>query len=115
MCGAVCPSVVCTAGFFVSGTLAYPETNRTAESKPVAMSPTEISDSRRRVVIERVRPSLDCGRFPIKRTVGQKILVSADIFADGHDVVTCVLQYRHEREPAWREILLESPGNDLWQ
>ncbi len=42
----------------------------------------------RRVVIENVEPQVDCGRFPIKRTIGDRVLVSADIFADGHDVLT---------------------------
>ena len=40
-----------------------------------------------RVVIEGVRPEIDCGRFPIKRTVGEEVVVSADIFAEGHDVL----------------------------
>ena len=39
----------------------------------------------KRVVIENVRPEVDCGRFPIKRTVGERVEVTADIFADGHE------------------------------
>src|SRR2546425_2679768 len=50
----------------------------------------------RRVVIDNVRPRVDEGRFPIKRTVGESVEVIADIFADGHDVVVAVLQYRHD-------------------
>ena len=41
---------------------------------------------RRRVVIEGIRPQVDGGRFPIKRVVGDEVLVEADVFADGHDV-----------------------------
>ena len=37
----------------------------------------------RRVVIEHVRPQVDCGRFPIKRVVGERVVVRADVFADG--------------------------------
>jgi starch synthase (maltosyl-transferring) len=49
----------------------------------------------RRVVIEHIAPSADDGRFPIKRTVGETVDVTADIFADGHDVVVAVLRERH--------------------
>src|SRR3972149_4794771 len=51
-------------------------------------------DGRRRVVIERVRPEVDGGRFPIKRTVGESVRVTAWIHADGHDVLAAVLRYR---------------------
>ncbi|MGH8512560.1 MAG: maltotransferase domain-containing protein, partial [Gammaproteobacteria bacterium] len=53
-------------------------------------------EGRCRVVIERVAPEIDAGRFPIKRTVGEIVCVEADVFADGHDSVACVLQYRKE-------------------
>ncbi|HJR75810.1 MAG TPA: maltotransferase domain-containing protein, partial [Nitrospiraceae bacterium] len=42
-------------------------------------------DGRRRVIIEGVRPAIDGGRFPIKRVVGQSVVVEADVFTDGHD------------------------------
>ena len=41
-----------------------------------------------RVVIERVAPEIDGGRFPVKCVVGDTIEVEADIFSDGHDLVT---------------------------
>jgi starch synthase (maltosyl-transferring) len=50
--------------------------------------------SRRRVIVERVWPEIDGGRFPIKRSVGEKVTVSADIFADGHDLLAGVVKYR---------------------
>jgi len=49
----------------------------------------------RRVVVEHVRPSIDGGRFPIKRTVGERVEVLADAFADGHDLIAVVLRDRH--------------------
>jgi len=45
----------------------------------------------RRVIIERIQPEIDAGRFPIKRTPGETVAVSATIFADGHDVIAAVL------------------------
>src|SRR5436190_19864056 len=47
-----------------------------------------------RVIVEQVRPEIDDGRFPIKRTIGERVHVTADIFADGHDVVAAVLRDR---------------------
>ena len=47
------------------------------------------NDGRRRVVIERVEPQIDCGRFAIKRVVGERVVVEAAVFGDGHDHVAC--------------------------
>ena len=66
-----------------------------------------------RVWIENIRPQIDCGRFPIKRTAGEKVKVSAFVFADGHDEVKAVLCYRHTAG-AWHETGLSRHGNDLW-
>lgn len=72
-------------------------------------------DRRRRVVIESVAPEVDCGRFPIKRIIGEDVTVEADIFADGHDVLSAVLRYRQDDEPRWSEIPMEPLVNDRWR
>jgi starch synthase (maltosyl-transferring) len=72
-------------------------------------------EGRRRVVIEGVKPEIDGGRFPIKRTVGEKVVVEADIFTDGHDVISAVLLYRHENETGWAEAPMEFLINDHWR
>jgi starch synthase (maltosyl-transferring) len=69
----------------------------------------------RRVVIENVQPSLDDGRFAIKRTPGERVDVSADVFADGHDVVVAVVLFKRAEDAAWREVAMESVGNDRWE
>ena len=63
-----------------------------------------------RVVIERIRPEIDGGRFPIKRTVGEPVRVFADIFADGHDVIAAVLQHGAAEIP----MALVAEGLDEW-
>jgi len=67
-----------------------------------------------RVVIEGVHPEIDHGRFPIKRTVGEVVLVSADVFTEGHDLLSVVLTHG----PAGAVEPIESPmhdqGNDRW-
>ena len=54
--------------------------------------------SRRSVVIERIQPELDGGRHPVKRVVGDQFLVTADIFADGHDLLDAALLVRADDE-----------------
>jgi len=70
---------------------------------------------RGRVIIEGVKPEIDGGQFPIKRTVGETVVVEADIFAEGHDVLTGVLRYRYEADPEWSETPLEFVVNDRWR
>jgi starch synthase (maltosyl-transferring) len=74
-----------------------------------------VDEGRRRVVIEAVEPEIDCGRFPIKRTVGEKVVVEADVFADGHDSIRCLLLYRKEADRLWTEIPMEPLVNDRWR
>jgi starch synthase (maltosyl-transferring) len=73
------------------------------------------AQGRQRVVIDRVRPEVDGGRFPIKRTTGETVAVEADVFTDGHDVLGCLLLYRDERAAAWSETAMEPLGNDRWR
>lgn len=75
-------------------------------------SPT---DGRRRVVIETVRPEIDGGRFPIKRVVGQSVVVEADVFADGHDEIAGAVRYRHEEEREWTDAAVVFAENDRWR
>lgn len=67
---------------------------------------------RRRVVIEGVEPEIDGGRFPIKRIVGDRVIVEADVFADGHDLVACALRHRHEDDADWTETPMRALVND---
>lgn len=65
-----------------------------------------------RVIIEGLKPEIDDGRFPIKRVIGDKVIVEADIFSDGHDAVSAVLLYRKEDDPEWAETSMEPLVND---
>jgi starch synthase (maltosyl-transferring) len=68
-----------------------------------------------RVVIESVLPEIDGGRFPVKRTPGELVTVSADIFSDGHDVIDAALLYRSEGEPDWQYEPMQLVTNDRWE
>ncbi|MBS1533553.1 MAG: alpha-1,4-glucan--maltose-1-phosphate maltosyltransferase [Bacteroidetes bacterium] len=67
-----------------------------------------------RVIIENVLPQLDGGAFAVKRIVGQKVTVTADVFPDGHDVIQCRVMYRHESEKKWSEVRMQPTQNDEW-
>jgi starch synthase (maltosyl-transferring) len=71
-------------------------------------------DGRRRVVIEGLSPEIDGGRFPAKRTVGDTVRVQADIFTDGHDLISATLLYRPESEQSWSESPMHALVNDRW-
>ena len=68
-----------------------------------------------RIVIENVLPQLDNGAFFIKRVVGQNVNVSADILADGHDVMEAVVQFKHENDKKWNEVRMNKLPNDSFE
>ncbi len=69
---------------------------------------------RSRVVLESVRPQIDGGRFAVKRTVGERVTVQADAFADGHDQISVVVLYRRADENSWHEVEMQPLVNDRW-
>ena len=72
--------------------------------------------ARARVVIQAVTPEIDCGRFPIKRIIGDKLTVEADIFCDGHDELRCLLLFGKESAKNWPAQTAMLPlGNDRWR
>jgi starch synthase (maltosyl-transferring) len=71
-------------------------------------------DGRTRVVIERLSPDIDAGQFPIKRVIGEQVDVEAFVFADGHDVLSVRLKFRHEAEESWSEVPMELQIEDRW-
>lgn len=73
------------------------------------------AEGRCRVVIEAVEPQINEGRFPIKRTVGESVVVEADAFTDGHDQIRCQLQFRSEKGVQWHKIPMKPLGNDRWR
>src|SRR6187402_828942 len=67
-----------------------------------------------RIIIENVLPQLNGGSFAIKRIVGQKVFVTAEVFSDGHDVVECCVKFKHESENNWNEVRMAHIQNDEW-
>nr|WP_315252008.1 alpha-1,4-glucan--maltose-1-phosphate maltosyltransferase [uncultured Flavobacterium sp.] len=67
-----------------------------------------------RIIIENVLPQLNSGNFAIKRIVGQKVIVTAEVFSDGHDVVESCVKFKHESENTWQEVRMTHIQNDEW-
>jgi starch synthase (maltosyl-transferring) len=74
----------------------------------------DAKDLRRTVVIENVAPTVDGGRYPIKREVGGRVEVSADVFKEGHEVLVAFLRHRRADEPTWRQTPMGFVDNDRW-
>ena len=75
--------------------------------------PPEI-DATRRIVIENPYPELDCGRYAVKREVGDSLTVEADIFKEGHDAIAAAVRYRTEDADEWDEVRMRFVDNDRW-
>ncbi len=72
------------------------------------------SHGRNRVVIEDIHPQIDGGRHPVNRIVGDEVVVTAAIFADGHDHIAAQLLYRRANERNWRVAPMTAVNNDIW-
>jgi starch synthase (maltosyl-transferring) len=67
-----------------------------------------------RIQIQAVEPTVDCARYPIKRTVGDRVDVYATVFKDGHDTLAGAVRVKGPGERSWREEPLQPFGNDRW-
>ncbi len=87
--------------------------------RPNRTSRRPVTNGRHRASIEHVTPQVDGGRHPVKREVGDVLVVEADAFVDGHDIVRVVLRHRPPGENGqpgrWREIPMGDPDNDRWR
>jgi starch synthase (maltosyl-transferring) len=67
-----------------------------------------------RIQIQEVSPQVDCGRYPVKRTVGDRVEVTARIFRDGHETLGAAVRLKGPAATRWSETPLEPLGNDVW-
>jgi starch synthase (maltosyl-transferring) len=91
-----------------------------ARSRETVTSPGDDADIRavrsQAIIIQNIYPQLDCGRYPVKRVVGEALDVWADIFKDGHDRISAVVRYRAGGSD-WHEtpMMLVESGLDRWR
>jgi starch synthase (maltosyl-transferring) len=60
-----------------------------------------------RIQILNPAPMIDCGRFPAKRTVGEWVEVSADVFRDGHEILRAIVRHRGPGDQEWGEVPMD--------
>ena len=90
-----------------------PQKNKSEKPSSARLNPVRVDRSR--VVIEGVQPEIDNGRFPIKRTIGEDVVVEADVFIDGHEALSCALLHRRKGSGRWTETLMTPLVNDRWR
>ncbi|MDB5633388.1 MAG: alpha amylase, catalytic region, partial [Tardiphaga sp.] len=64
--------------------------------------------------IENIYPIIDAGRFPIKRIVGERIDVYADLYRDGHEIIAAAIVWRREQDRDWNRAPMTLEVNDRW-
>lgn len=96
--------------------LNFSQADRSGKNEPNVLPVRDLGAIQRpsRVVIDRLRPEVDGGRYPAKRFIDQPIEISAIILVDGHDHLKGRLLYRHETEGAYRSVNLSARVNDEW-
>jgi starch synthase (maltosyl-transferring) len=72
------------------------------------------TDPPARIQIQNVTPQIDCGRYAVKRTIGDRVNVTATIFRDGHEQLGAAVRFKPAGATRWQEALLEPLGNDRW-
>ena len=68
-----------------------------------------------RFLVEDIYPSIDGGRYPLKRIAGEPIEVWADILREGHDQLAAELLWRRETDGVWQRAPMAFHNNDRWQ
>lgn len=68
-----------------------------------------------RVIIENVQPLVDGGLYPTKRTVGERVDVTASIFGDGHDHIRAEVLYKKKEATQWERVEMVATFNDEWK
>jgi starch synthase (maltosyl-transferring) len=71
--------------------------------------------NQKRVIIESVKPQINCGEFFIKRVVNEIVNVDAHVLVDGHDVIAASVLFKHEKAKKWNEIRMYEIDNDEWK
>jgi len=85
------------------------------ESRAEAWDVSPADPTGPRFRIEQIYPSVDCGRYAVKRIAGEALEIWADIFREGHDVIAAALLWRGERDKEWRSAPMTLHSNDRWQ
>ena len=67
------------------------------------------------LAIEAIAPEVPHGNLPVKRLVGEPVAVTADIIADGHEMLAAELLWRADDEAGWHRVPMRLIANDRWE
>jgi starch synthase (maltosyl-transferring) len=67
-----------------------------------------------RIAVSGITPSMQEGRYVVKRCIGDMLVVQADIFADGQEQIAAAVVVRRGLS-AWTRSAMVPIGNDRWQ
>lgn len=70
---------------------------------------------RKRVIISNISPLIENGIFPAKSVINEQIIISADIFCDGHDEIDASVMIKQQDQHQWKESRMKFQMNDFWQ
>jgi starch synthase (maltosyl-transferring) len=80
---------------------------------PLDIAPTDPTGPRFR--IEDIFPCVDGGRYAVKRIAGEMVEVWADIFREGHDVLSAAVLWRTQDAEDWQREPMQLVNNDRWR
>jgi starch synthase (maltosyl-transferring) len=87
---------------------------RTKQKIVAKALPNLRSDEVDRIYIEEVYPTLQGGRFGVKRIAGEVVEVWADIFRDGHDLLEAQILWQRDGDPDLHTAPMTLQSNDRW-
>lgn len=88
---------------------------RAERKPPSAQASATAASGEPRVIIERVMPGLPEPGLAIKRIAGEAMVVEADIFTDGHELLRAELLWRPQGADDWQRAEMQLLGNDRWR
>ncbi len=74
-----------------------------------------MSNGKSRVIIEDIQPQIEGGLYPAKRTIGERVDVTATIFGDGHDHIRAKMLFKKSGTSQWKEVEMLPLWNDEWE
>ena len=96
------------------GAILHAEAIVTDRPAPLAINAARTAGSDARLALEAPSPTVDAGRFPARRLVGEDVAVSADLIGDGHDKFAGILRWTTPHDNTVHETPLSPLGNDRW-
>lgn len=66
------------------------------------------------VVVTRVHPEVDCGKYYAKHIAGEPFRVTASIFTHGTDSIAADLLFKRRGERQWKRCSMQPDGEDTW-